>query len=68
MAQRDEWIKYMTERVVNYIDTPVEQRKQSKLKRKSQQEHWLIRWFGMLTLALRMLVNKRIPKQEEHHE
>ncbi len=68
MAQRDEWIKYMTERVVNYIDTPVEQRKQSKLKRKSQQEHWLIRWFGMLPLALRMLVNKRIPKQEEHHE
>lgn len=37
-----EYIKYLTERVVGYIDKPTEEKQEAK----AQKEQWLIRWFG----------------------
>jgi hypothetical protein len=63
MAKGDELVKFITERVVTYIETPKEVRQQTKLNNKVQKEHWQIRWFGMVPLALRMLVKRRNNKR-----
>lgn len=41
-----EYIKYLTERVVSYIDKPKEEKMRLKEEAKAQKEQWLIRWFG----------------------
>ncbi|OPA81176.1 hypothetical protein BVG16_02270 [Paenibacillus selenitireducens] len=38
----DELVKYITERVVVYMETPKEVRKQNK----QSKEPWVLRWFG----------------------
>ena len=46
MAKSDELVKYITQRVVHFMDTPKEERKdRSKVK-----EPWAMKWFGMLPL------------------
>lgn len=37
----DDLVKYITQQVVVYMDTPKEQRKPKPAK-----EHWAMRWFG----------------------
>ncbi|WP_028559962.1 YqzE family protein [Paenibacillus pinihumi] len=54
MANGTEWVKFMTERVVDYIETPREQRKQTRLEAKAAREPWLIRWFGLAPLGLKV--------------
>jgi hypothetical protein len=54
MAKIDDLIKYITERVITYFETPKEVRKQTRVSQKEQKEQWQYRWFGMLPLALRM--------------
>ncbi|WP_274650300.1 YqzE family protein [Paenibacillus humicola] len=51
MASRDELIKYMTERVVAYIDTPREERKKNRVAAKALKEPWMTRWFGMMPVG-----------------
>jgi hypothetical protein len=46
MANGHDLIKYMTVEIVNYIDTPKDERKQAKASAKATREHWLTRWFG----------------------
>lgn len=41
-----EYIKYLTERVVGYMETPKEEKMRIKEEAKAQREQWLIRWFG----------------------
>ncbi|GIP56774.1 YqzE family protein [Paenibacillus woosongensis] len=50
MAKGDELVKYITERVVNYIETPKDVRR-SQVKGK---EPWSRRWFGMIPFSLGM--------------
>ncbi|WP_284640834.1 YqzE family protein [Paenibacillus silviterrae] len=54
MAKSDELVKYVTQRVVQYIEMPKEVRKQVRATQREGREHWETRWFGMLPLALRM--------------
>ncbi|MBJ6364294.1 YqzE family protein [Paenibacillus sp. GCM10012307] len=54
MANGTDWVKFMTERVVNYMETPREQRKQSRLEARSMREPWLTRWFGLAPLGLKV--------------
>lgn len=54
MAKSDELIKYITQRVVTYMDTPREERIRSKENVKVQRGRWDVRWFGMLPLAAAM--------------
>jgi hypothetical protein len=46
MAKGDEYVKFMTEKLIAYIETPREERKQTNVLAKSRREHWLTRWFG----------------------
>ena len=51
MAGRDEWVKYMTERFVAYMDTPREERKKNRESAKTAKEPWLTRWFGIAPIG-----------------
>lgn len=58
MAKSDDLVKYITQQVVTYIDTPRDVRQQAKAMHKEQREHWQTRWFGMMPLATRMLIDQ----------
>ncbi|MFD0695898.1 YqzE family protein [Paenibacillus sp. GCM10027628] len=58
MAKSDELVKYITQQVITYIETPKDVRKQTKANMKEQRESWQTRWFGMLPLATRMLIEQ----------
>ncbi|NMO95342.1 YqzE family protein [Paenibacillus lemnae] len=59
MASSDELIKYITQRVVRYIDTPKEIRK-SKPKR----ETWSTRWFGMIPFSMSLWKEELVTKTQ----
>ncbi|RIX59389.1 YqzE family protein [Paenibacillus nanensis] len=42
----DELVKFMTERFVEYLETPAESRKNARTSAKASREPWLTRWFG----------------------
>jgi len=46
MADSTDYVKFMTEKLVNYLETPKEQRKLTRTSAKAAREHWLTRWFG----------------------
>lgn len=61
MAKGDELVKYITQQVVTYMDTPKDvRRKQRQEKRTSRQEApWVSRWFGVLPISLRLWFRSR---------
>ncbi len=46
-------VKYLTQEFVKYIDTPKPERK------KRPKEQWSSRWFGMIPMAIRMVIRRR---------
>jgi hypothetical protein len=57
-AKGDELVQYITKRVVTYIETPKEERRQHRELRRTK-EAWLFRWFGVVPFALSMWLEKR---------
>lgn len=60
MASGDELIKYITERVVHYMDTPREIRRKAKVK-----EAWSTRWFGMIPLSMTLWKEEVTSKRKQ---
>ncbi|MCR8631168.1 YqzE family protein [Paenibacillus radicis (ex Xue et al. 2023)] len=54
MAKSDELVKYVTEQLLHYMETPREVRKQVRANQREVREHWKYRWFGMLPVAIQM--------------
>lgn len=55
MAKSDDLIKYITQRVVTYMDTPKETRQERRKERKEKKrEPWLVRWFGLMPFGFKM--------------
>ncbi|MEH7345510.1 YqzE family protein [Bacillus sp. JJ1532] len=48
----NDYVKYITETVVKYIDQPKDERKKSKLEKKDVKEPFLYRWFGLIPYIL----------------
>ncbi len=48
----EDWIKYMTEKLVVYVETPREVRKQKRSDHKQAKEPWLTRWFGVPGMSM----------------
>ncbi|MFC5704010.1 YqzE family protein [Cohnella faecalis] len=46
MSDGSDLLKYVTQRVVTYMDTPAEG--QSRKERRKRKEPWATRWFGQL--------------------
>lgn len=49
-----ELIKFLTQRFVQYLETPRDERR----KRRQAKEPWTVRWFGMIPLSLRILIRR----------
>ncbi|HHY73036.1 MAG TPA: YqzE family protein [Bacillus bacterium] len=58
----NDYIKYITEQFVKYVDTSKEERKNQRKKRKSEQDPMLARMFGIIPIALMLIVNGRRKK------
>lgn len=67
MAEKgEELVQYITEKVVHYMETPKEKRKQNRKLR--PKEAWLSRWFGVVPFALSMWLEQRKKKLKHRKE
>ncbi|CAI6027945.1 hypothetical protein PAECIP112173_00520 [Paenibacillus sp. JJ-100] len=66
MAKSDELVKYITQRVVHYIDTPKDERKERRAQSR-RKEPWSMRWFGMLPFAISLWVGKKERNMKENN-
>ncbi|SHN12139.1 YqzE family protein [Gracilibacillus kekensis] len=55
----NDYVKYMTQRIVKYMDTPKDERKKSKVERGHEEVTVSNKWFGVLPFAFRLLIQKR---------
>jgi YqzE-like protein len=51
-----EWISYLLQRLIWYMETPKQERKEIK---KATKEAWSVKWFGMIPFSIKMYVNKQ---------
>jgi len=59
MAKSDELVKYITQRIATYLETPREVRRQQRQERKAKPREALsVRLFGMVPMGIRMLVKR----------
>ncbi|BBH19465.1 hypothetical protein Back11_08100 [Paenibacillus baekrokdamisoli] len=61
----EDYIKYMTGKIVTYIETPQEIRKSQRHIAKAQREPWLTRWFGVGAFGLVLWWRERKERQSE---
>ena len=54
----NDYLKFMTEQVVSYIDLPSEERKKRKEAQRKQNSFYTTRWFGMLPFTLKIMFQK----------
>ncbi|WP_047980093.1 YqzE family protein [Ornithinibacillus contaminans] len=56
----NDYVKFMTEQVVSYIDLPKEQRQKRKSDSKAQKNQPMLgnRWFGVLPVAIKSIFKR----------
>lgn len=57
-GKSDDLVKYITEQVVHFVDTPKELRIKHKVK-----EPWSSKWFGMIPFSIGLWWNQHAPKK-----
>lgn len=62
MAKGDEYVKYVAEQFVTYMETPREERRQIRTSAKARREHWLTRWFGYGPMSIMLWWRGRIER------
>lgn len=55
----NDYVKYMTQQIVRYMDTPKEERKVRKTILKKERQPLVSRWFGVLPAAVMLFMKKR---------
>ena len=55
----EDYVKYMTQRIVKYMDTPKDKRKQQRKERKEQNVNYSNKWFGVLPFAFRLFFQRK---------
>lgn len=64
MDSGKDYLKYLTERIVRYVDTP---RNERKMARTTSKETWQYRWFGMLPVSFRVWADRFDRKRKVTH-
>jgi hypothetical protein len=59
----NDYVKYLTQTVVKYIDQPKDERKRVKLEKKEEQEPFLLKWFGLLPYLFYFTMKKKNHKR-----
>ena len=65
MADGDKLVRYITQQVVNFLDTPRTTRLESRRRNRTNRERWAYRWFGMIPFALGFWY-KNVRKKRKH--
>ncbi|MEC2078499.1 YqzE family protein [Metabacillus fastidiosus] len=56
----NDYVKYVTQQLVKYMDTPKEERKQKKEEKKIVDvQPYSNQWLGILPFAFKLMVNKK---------
>jgi hypothetical protein len=55
----NDYVKYITQTFVQYIDQPKEERKKMKQEKKDQKASFLFRWFGIFPYILLLKIRER---------
>jgi hypothetical protein len=55
----NDYVKYLTQTVVKYIDQPKEERKKIKQAKKEAEATFLFRWFGIIPFLLMSSIKKK---------
>ncbi|MGR5984971.1 YqzE family protein [Bacillus cytotoxicus] len=51
----NDYVRFVTQQFVSYMDDPKEDRKQKKERRRAEKAPFLNRWFGMMPLSAALL-------------
>lgn len=52
MADGDKLVRYITQQMVSFLDSPRSSRTNSRSRYRNNREHWAFRWFGLVPFAL----------------
>ncbi|MGV2938255.1 YqzE family protein [Mesobacillus sp. LC4] len=55
----NDYVKYLTQTVVKYIDQPKEERQKMKQAKKEAEATFMFRWFGILPFMLMSSIKKK---------
>ncbi|TLS36347.1 YqzE family protein [Pseudalkalibacillus caeni] len=55
----NDYVKYVTQEIVNYLDQPKEQRKHVKEQKRAFRQPFLYRWFGILPMGVIMMFRRK---------
>ncbi|MFC7442258.1 YqzE family protein [Laceyella putida] len=51
-----DWVRFLLERWLRYVETPKHERKELKQMRKVP---WSVKWFGLIPFSMKMAVNRQ---------
>ncbi|KGX88866.1 hypothetical protein N784_00500 [Pontibacillus litoralis JSM 072002] len=55
----NDYVKFMTEEVVKYMELPKEKKKERKQRKKAARKPWSITLFGIIPLALSFVFRRK---------
>ncbi|MFD1426787.1 hypothetical protein JOD24_000975 [Kroppenstedtia sanguinis] len=55
----NDYLKFLVQEMVKYMDTPREERRQARTLRREQRMHWTYRFFGMIPFGMKMFVGQQ---------
>lgn len=55
----NDYVKYLTQTVVKYIDQPKDERRKIKQAKKEAEATFLFRWFGIMPFMLMSSIKKK---------
>lgn len=55
----NDYVKFVTEQVVTYMDMPPEERKKKKEKQKNAHGMYANRWFGVLPFVFKIFIKNK---------
>ena len=66
----NDYVKYITQTVVQYIDQPQNERKKLRQEKKEQRASFMYRWFGIVPFVfmLQLRERKQLKVQKELHD
>ncbi|QKY69316.1 YqzE family protein [Lentibacillus sp. CBA3610] len=50
----DDYVKYLTQQITAYLDTPAEEKRKQRLKNKQEPPLYSNRWLGVLPFAFKV--------------
>ena len=55
----NDYVKFVTQQIVSYMDKPKEVRKESRMNHKSERMPLVNRWFGVIPSSIMLLLKRK---------